>query len=167
MSDETSLDPDFLDEQSKTNIEDYTCCICQLIPNPETSVEEENCGHIFCLGCIIKLLEDGESGICPKCKNHFTERNIKYSEVTDYYIKTFFPEIPKIIEENKLRLNQFMIEEAMKYNENKIQNEKETLLKCELLPFRENVPPKCRLPDIKVNENKFMIRIISEADNVV
>ena len=43
MIDETSLDPDFLDEQSKTNIEDYTCCICQLIPDPETSIEEENC----------------------------------------------------------------------------------------------------------------------------
>ena len=148
-------------------IDALSCYYCKGIYVRPYVINITGCGHIFCLGCIIKLLEDGESGICPKCKNHFTERNIKYSEVTDYYIKTFFPEIPKIIEENKLRLNQFMIEEAMKYNENKIQNEKETLLKCELLPFRENVPPKCRLPEIKVNENKFMIRIISEADNVV
>ena len=101
-------------------IDALSCFYCKGIYVRPYVINITGCGHIFCLGCIIKLLEDGESGICPKCKNHFTERNIKYSEVTDYYIKTFFPEIPKIIEENKLRLNQFMIEEAMKYNENKM-----------------------------------------------
>ena len=40
MEDETSLDPDDLEESSKTNIEDFICCICQLIPNPETALEE-------------------------------------------------------------------------------------------------------------------------------
>ena len=91
-------------------IDALSCFYCKGIYVRPYVINITGCGHIFCLGCIIKLLEDGESGICPKCKNHFTERNIKYSEVTDYYIKTFFPEIPKIIEENKLRLNQFMIE---------------------------------------------------------
>ena len=47
-----SIDPDFLEESSQTNIEDYTCCICQLIPNPELAIEEENCGHIFCAQCL-------------------------------------------------------------------------------------------------------------------
>ena len=47
-----SIDPDFLEESSQTNIEDYTCCICQLIPNPELAIEEENCGHIFCSQCL-------------------------------------------------------------------------------------------------------------------
>ena len=75
MSDETSLDPDFLDEQSKTNIEDYTCCICQLIPNPETSVEEENCGHIFCFICLNQWLQKSQE--CPFCKMKISRRSIK------------------------------------------------------------------------------------------
>ena len=75
MIDETSLDPDFLDEQSKTNIEDYTCCICQLIPDPETSIEEENCGHIFCFLCINQWLNKSEE--CPFCKMKITKRSIK------------------------------------------------------------------------------------------
>ena len=75
MSDETALDPDFLDEQSKTNIEDYTCCICQLIPNPETSVEEENCGHIFCFICLNEWLKKSQE--CPFCKMKISERSIK------------------------------------------------------------------------------------------
>ena len=48
----TSLDPDDLDTASQSGIEDYTCCICQLIPDPQTAIEEENCGHIFCESCI-------------------------------------------------------------------------------------------------------------------
>ena len=144
-----------------------TCYQCGGIYIRPYVINISGCGHIFCLGCIIKMLENGESGICPKCKNHFTERNVKYSEVTDYYIKTFFPEIPKIIEDNKTRLKQFMDEEAMKYNENRKENEKEKLLRCELIPFRENVDIQNRLPEIKNSENKFMIKILSENDNVV
>ena len=48
MTDDLSIDPDYLDEKNKENIEDYICCICQFLPNPETAIEEENCGHIFC-----------------------------------------------------------------------------------------------------------------------
>ena len=33
---EINVKPDILDESCKTNIEDYLCCICQSIPNPET-----------------------------------------------------------------------------------------------------------------------------------
>lgn len=146
-------------------IDALSCFYCQGIYIRPYVINITGCGHIFCLGCITKMLENGESGICPKCKNHFTERNIKYSEVTDYYINTFFPEIPKIIEENKNRLNRFMMAEEMKYNENRSQNDEGKFLKCEILPFRENVPSHCRLPEI--NDNKFMIKINSEKDNVL
>ena len=75
MFDETSLDPDNLEESSQTNIEDFTCCICQLIPNPETALEEENCGHIFCDNCLNQWLK--KSGDCPFCKLKISKRNIK------------------------------------------------------------------------------------------
>ena len=165
MKEEDDNMVEFPYEFTERLIDALSCFYCKGIYIRPYVINITGCGHIFCLGCITKMLEDGESGICPKCKNHFTERNIKYSEVTDYYIKTFFPEIPKIIEENKLRLNQFMLEEAMKYNENKGENEVGKFLKCELIPWRENVPPNNRLPEIP--DNKFMIRIMSEEDDVV
>ena len=71
----TSLDPDDLDEASQTNIEDYTCCICQLIPDPQTAIEEENCGHIFCDTCLNNWLKKSES--CPFCKMKISKRIIK------------------------------------------------------------------------------------------
>ena len=52
ISDDESLDPDFIDKSSKNDIEDYICCICQLIPNPQICLEEENCGHLFCYSCM-------------------------------------------------------------------------------------------------------------------
>lgn len=146
-------------------IDALSCFYCKGIYIRPYVINITGCGHIFCLGCITKMLEDGESGTCPKCKNHFTERNIKYSEVTDYYIKTFFPEIPKIIEENKTRLNDFMHNEEKNHTGNKGENEQGTLLKCELLPWRENVTLDKRLPEIP--DNKFMIRINSEEEDVV
>ena len=75
MLDDTSLDPDFLDESSKTNIEDYICCICQSIPNPHTCLEEENCGHFFCQNCINNWLKKNNS--CPFCKQIISKRSIK------------------------------------------------------------------------------------------
>ena len=75
MEDETSLDPDDLEESSKTNIEDFICCICQLIPNPETALEEENCGHIFCDNCLNQWLK--KSNECPFCKMNISKRVIK------------------------------------------------------------------------------------------
>ena len=71
----TSIDPDDLDESSQTDIEDYICCICQLIPNPQTALEEENCGHIFCDICIKKWMEKND--LCPFCKEKITTRLIK------------------------------------------------------------------------------------------
>jgi hypothetical protein len=123
------------------------------------------CEHIFCLGCITKMLENNESGICPKCKNHFTERNIKYSEVTDHYINIFFPEIPKIVQANKLKLINFMQSEAMKYNENKSKEEKGKQMKCEIKPFKENVNEKNKLREI--SDNKFIININDGQEDVV
>ena len=42
LSQSATIDPDYLDTSSQTGIEDYICCICQLIPYPETALEEEN-----------------------------------------------------------------------------------------------------------------------------
>ena len=75
MDDETSLDPDDLEESSKTNIEDYICCICQLIPNPENALEEENCGHLFCDHCLNQWLTKSQD--CPFCKMKISKRVIK------------------------------------------------------------------------------------------
>lgn len=75
MSDNNALDPDYLDETSKTNIEDYICCICQSIPNPETALEEENCGHLFCETCINQWLVKSKD--CPFCKEIISKRSIK------------------------------------------------------------------------------------------
>ena len=60
--------------------------------------------HIFCLRCIMKILEDKSIGECFVCKTQFTLKEVKYSEVTDYYVKKFFPQIPKLIEDNKAQL---------------------------------------------------------------
>ena len=75
MNPNEALDPDFLDEISKTNIEDYTCCICQLIPNPESAIEEENCGHIFCSQCLSYWQK--KNNTCPFCKMEISKRSIK------------------------------------------------------------------------------------------
>ena len=52
----TPIDPDLLDE-SNSNIDEYLCCICQMIPNPQTALEEENCGHLFCNNCLTEWLK--------------------------------------------------------------------------------------------------------------
>ena len=75
MDNNISLDPDFLDESSKSNFEDYICCICQMIPDPDTAEEEENCGHIFCKPCINDWLIKSQN--CPFCKKKISQRSIK------------------------------------------------------------------------------------------
>ena len=142
-----------------------SCPYCRGIFIRPYVINMPGCEHIFCLGCITKMLENNESGICPKCKNHFTERNIKYSEVTDHYINIFFPEIPKIVQANKLKLINFMQSEAMKYNENKSKEEKGKQLKCEIKPFKENVNEKNKMREIP--DNKFMININDVQEDVV
>ena len=146
-------------------IEALSCSYCNGIYIRPYVINMSGCEHIFCLGCITKMLENTESGICPKCKNHFTERNIKYSEVTDHYINIFFPEIKNIIKQNKEKLDQFMQSEAMKYNENKSKEEKGKQMKCEIKPFRESVPEKNKMREIQ--DNKFIINITSEQEDVV
>ena len=71
----SSIDPDFLETPSQTGIEDYVCCICQLIPYPETALEEENCGHLFCNACINGWIK--KSNLCPFCKSVISTRVIK------------------------------------------------------------------------------------------
>ena len=75
MTEDSYLDPDYLEESSKTNIEDYICCICESIPNPETALEEENCGHLFCQNCLNNWLEKSKN--CPFCKEIISKRSVK------------------------------------------------------------------------------------------
>jgi hypothetical protein len=75
MIESFSLDPDFLADKNQADIEDYICCICQAIPNPESAVEEENCGHIFCSDCLNNWKK--KSNNCPFCKENITKRVIK------------------------------------------------------------------------------------------
>ena len=146
-------------------IDALSCSICNGIYIRPYVINMSGCEHIFCLGCITKMLENTESGICPKCKNHFTERNIKYSEVTDHYINIFFPEIKKKKKKKKKKLVQFMQNEAMKYNENKTKEEKGNRMKCEVKPFKESVAEKNKMREIQ--DNKFIININSDQEDVV
>lgn len=75
MDENLSLEPDFIDEESKKNIEDYICCICQLIPHFHYALEETNCGHIFCSKCINKWMEKEKK--CPFCKTDIKIRKIE------------------------------------------------------------------------------------------
>ena len=75
MNEFSALDQDYLDDESQKNIEDYICCICQLIPNYHTAVEEKNCGHLFCLDCLTKWKKKNSQ--CPFCKSNFSTRNIE------------------------------------------------------------------------------------------
>ena len=154
-------------EFTKNVIEALTCEYCQGIYIRPYVINLPSCMHIFCLGCILKMLEDKEIGLCFKCFNQFFLKNIKYSEVTDFYIKTFFPQIPIIIEGNKKLLNDFMISEAKKNFEVKEEDEKKIVLKCELKPNKQYVPPQKRLPEIVNNHYKFMIDVKSENENIV
>ena len=149
-------------------IDALTCEKCKGIYIKPYVINSIGCMHIFCLGCILKLLEDQEIGICPICKNQFLLKNVQYSEVTDYYVKTFFPQIPKIIEDNNNMLNQFMQSESKKYTDTQnSQIENKNILKCELKANKNNIPQQNRLPDITNKHNKFIIEIKSENDDVV
>jgi len=75
MNEFSALDQEYLDEESQKNIEDYLCCICQLIPNYHTAIEEKNCGHIFCLDCFTKW--EKKNSQCPFCKSNISTRNIE------------------------------------------------------------------------------------------
>ena len=75
MEETASIDPDILVESSQKYIDDYSCCICQLIPNPQTAIEDENCGHLFCSLCIDEWLKTKIN--CPICKMKISKRLIK------------------------------------------------------------------------------------------
>lgn len=155
-------------EFTKDVIEALSCGYCQGIYIRPYVINLQGCMHIFCLGCILKMLEDKEIGLCPKCSNQFFLKNIKYSEVTDFYVKTFFPQIPKIIEDNQKLLNDFMKTEAIKnVNEQIKEDKKKISLKCELKPNKNYLLPQKRLPEIVNNHYRFIIDVKSENDNIV
>ena len=162
-------DDDYIEfpfEYTQKVVEALTCEYCKGLYIRPYVINTYECMHVFCLGCILKILEDREIGICPKCNNQFILKNIKYSEVTDYYIKTFFPQVPEIIEENNLMLNQFMVSEARKYSENRNINDKHVLI-CELKPYKKNIAPQYRLPDIMSKHSRLMVDVKSDQDNIV
>lgn len=163
------LDPDlvvFPYEFTERMIDALSCEFCHGIYIRPYVINLNECGHIFCLGCIMKMFQNNNDiGLCAKCKTQFYINSIKYSEVTDFYVKTFLPQIANIIEDNKNKLNQFMETEGKKYSE--INNDKKYVLKCELRPYKESVLPQNRLPEIIKRYNKFMINIKSENDNIV
>ena len=155
-------------EFTERMIDALSCEFCQGIYIRPYVININECGHIFCLGCIMKMLGNKEIGSCIKCKSQFYIKNIKYSEVTNFYVKTFFPQISNIIEDNKNKLNQFMETEDLKNsNTNTERNDKKYVLKCELRPYKESVLPQNRLPEIIKRYNKFIINLKSENDNIV
>jgi hypothetical protein len=144
-------------------IEALSCEFCGGLFVRPYVINLDNCMHIFCLGCILKMLEDKIFGECIICKTQFNFQNIKYSEVTDFYIKTFFPQIPKIIEENKNHLNRFMESESKLMNK----DAQKYYIICELRPYKENIPLGNRLSEIIKKNGRIKISINSENDNVV
>lgn len=156
-------------EYTENVIEALTCKVCKGIYIRPYVITQPGCMHIFCLGCILKMLEDKEIGICPKCKTQFILKNIKYSEKTDFYVKTFFPQIPKIIEENNNMLNQFMESESRKYSQSQSNEDNNKIeLKCELKPYKKtNIPSRNRLPEIVNKHNKIVVGVKSEDENII
>lgn len=75
MTESSGLDPDFVDEESRKNIEDYLCCVCQLIPNYYSALEEVNCGHLFCSSCLTQWMQKSKK--CPFCKSNIITRKVE------------------------------------------------------------------------------------------
>ena len=158
----------FPPEFTERIIDALSCKYCGGIYIRPYVINVNGCGHIFCLGCIMKMLENNSYGECKVCKAQFNENYIKYSEVTDFYIAKFFPEIPKIIEQNKKLLNEFMESEAKKNNKlYSGEEEVKITLKCQLKPFKENIPLEKRLPEIVKQHNNFIINVKNDDDNIV
>ena len=148
---------------TKEIIEALSCEYCGGLFIRPYVINLDNCMHIFCLGCILKMLEDKIIGECFTCKAQFNLQNIKYSEVTDFYIKKFFPQIPPIIEENKKHFNQFMESEYRAINK----DTQKYYIICELRPYKENIPEENRLAEIIKKNCRIRISINSDNDNVV
>ena len=136
-------------------IDSLTCEYCGGIYIRPYVINIKICEHIFCLGCIIKILNNKDVGQCIICHNQFFFHDIKFSEITDFYVNMFFPQIPKIIENEKYSLKSFIIETTPK----------DLTIRCELKPFLESVPNQNRLP--KIPNNKFIFEIKSEKEDVV
>jgi hypothetical protein len=146
-------------------IEALSCEFCGGIFIKPYIINENRCEHIFCLGCIIKMLGDKEIGECVKCKTQFSQHSIKYSEITDYYVNTFFPQIKEIINGNINQLNQFMETESKNYTTT--EEESEITLVVVLKPYRENIPTQNKLPEIIKNHSKFKLTVKSKHENII
>lgn len=68
-----SLDPNIFVVQNL--LENLTCTICNLIPNPSIAIEEPDCGHLFCPKCIFKWKAQHQT--CPFCRSNNISKNLR------------------------------------------------------------------------------------------
>ena len=154
-------------EYTERIIDALSCKKCSGIYIRPYAINIDSCGHVFCLGCIMKILNGKKYGQCIKCKTQFNEKNIRYSETTDFYIRAFFPQIPKLIEENINMLNNFMENEARKIGYTSSGEDEKINVICQLKPFKESIPYQYRLPEIMRKQNNFIVNLESENENFV
>lgn len=172
LKEETKFDDEdiieFPYEYTQKVIDALTCGICKGIYVRPYVINIKNCWHVFCLGCILRCLENQELGICPQCKTLFNENNIKYSDVTDDFLKIFFPQYQKTMQEYIKSINDFMETEKRKGIKSNSEIDGENIeLICELKPFKENVSLENRLGELNPEKSKIKLIIRSESDNIV
>lgn len=125
-----------------------------------------SCSHIFCMRCILKMLEYKQFGNCPKCKTKFENKDIKHSEVTELYLKTFFPQYAQ----NDIKIDNLGKKELKKDEQNKENEEEENekiVLNCELRPLKEKIKLENRLPQMMTRYRKIGLVVKSGKDDVV
>lgn len=160
---------EFPNEFALELIDALTCEFCKGIYKRPYTIDVKGCHHIFCLGCITKLLEDERGGICPKklpngriCEAKFSETNIKLNETMNYYINFFIPKISNIIFDNKQKLTNFISSEQKVMEEKKITYLNSTSeIKVEILPFKE-ARGELKLP--KIEKSLLILRVTPDTD---
>jgi len=82
--------------------ESYDCPICTEIINPKY-ICKTICGHIFCLKCIITLLNKNSK--CPMCRNKIELSTMAVYEYTNSKIKTMSSLIDNFIDKTIIYIN--------------------------------------------------------------
>ena len=82
MDSNSSINPLYFEQQSQIGIKDYICCFCHLVPNPETAIEDENCGQLFCDICI--KIWKSKNNACPVCNLKLSMKKLKNTNIKKY-----------------------------------------------------------------------------------